>query len=119
MRAWLLSMLLLATPAFAEAPAPIVVAPAGSCAEDDANRAPRALPKPPADEPAPLEAGVLHLSPADVASNAALAGLPLPAPAAFEGPGACDNPGSGCAGARIVEDPDPGTGCGFPGSGCP
>jgi len=119
MRAWLLSMLLLAAPAFAEAPAPIVVAAAGSCAEDDPNRAPRALPKPPADETAPLAVGVLHLTPANVAANAAFAGLPRPPTAAFEGPGACDNPGSGCAGAKIVEDPDPGTGCGFPGSACP
>jgi hypothetical protein len=52
---------------------------------------------------------------------------PVGAPAAgpdvppFEPPGrdSCDTPGSGCAAVReIFEDPDPGTGCGFPGSPC-
>jgi len=118
MRTWLLSMLLLAAPAFAGAPATIVVAPAGECAGDE-DLARRTLPEPPANEPTPLEVGALHLTPTDVASKAPLAGLPLPAPGAFAGPGACDNPGSGCAAAKIVEDPDPGTGCGFPGSACP
>lgn len=41
----------------------------------------------------------------------------------FDPPGrdSCDDPGSGCAAApvcEICEDPDPGTGCGFPGSPC-
>jgi hypothetical protein len=37
----------------------------------------------------------------------------------FEPPGrdACDEPGSGCSGA-VFDDPDPGSGCGFPGSPC-
>jgi hypothetical protein len=119
MRAWLLSMLVLATPALAGTPATLEVAPAGICAGDEGDLDPRVLPVPPAGEPAALEVGIVHLTPADVASNAALAALPLPAPAVFEGPGACDNPGSGCAGREILEDPDPGTGCGFPGSPCP
>lgn len=42
----------------------------------------------------------------------------------FEPPGrdSCDSPGSGCSAepeCEICEDPDPGTGCGFPGSPCP
>jgi hypothetical protein len=39
----------------------------------------------------------------------------------FDPPGrdSCDDPGSGCAVVcEICEDPDPGTGCGFPGSPC-
>ena len=39
----------------------------------------------------------------------------------FDAPGrdSCDTPGSGCAAVcQICEDPDPGTGCGFPGSPC-
>lgn len=39
----------------------------------------------------------------------------------FDPPGrdSCDEPGSGCAAfCEICEDPDPGTGCGFPGSPC-
>jgi hypothetical protein len=39
----------------------------------------------------------------------------------FDPPGrdSCDDPGSGCAAVcEICEDPDPGTGCGFPGSPC-
>ena len=39
----------------------------------------------------------------------------------FDPPGrdSCDDPGSGCtAVCEICEDPDPGTGCGFPGSPC-
>ncbi|HEU4427438.1 MAG TPA: hypothetical protein VFT98_01690 [Myxococcota bacterium] len=45
-----------------------------------------------------------------------LAGPEIPP---FEPPGrdACDDPGSGCR-TVIFEDPDPGTGCGFPGSPC-
>lgn len=46
---------------------------------------------------------------------------PMVAP--FDPPGrdSCDEPGSGCAAepvCEICEDPDPGTGCGFPGSPC-
>jgi hypothetical protein len=40
----------------------------------------------------------------------------------FDPPGrdSCDDPGSGCSAVcEICEDPDPGTGCGFPGSPCP
>jgi len=119
MRAWLLSMLVLATPAFAETPTALGVAPAGICAGDEGDLDQRALAKPPVGEPAALEGGVLHLTPANVASNAARAALPRPAAAFFEGPGSCDNPGSGCAGKQIFEDPDPGSGCGLPGSPCP
>ena len=38
----------------------------------------------------------------------------------FDPPGrdSCDDPGSGCL-SKIFDDPDPGTGCGFPGSPCP
>ncbi|HEY8119764.1 MAG TPA: hypothetical protein VII78_00470 [Myxococcota bacterium] len=39
----------------------------------------------------------------------------------FDAPGrdSCDGPGSGCAAVRtIADDPDPGTGCGMPGSPC-
>jgi hypothetical protein len=39
----------------------------------------------------------------------------------FDAPGrdSCDTPGSGCAAVcQICDDPDPGTGCGFPGSPC-
>jgi hypothetical protein len=39
----------------------------------------------------------------------------------FDPPGrdSCDDPGSGCSAVcEICEDPDPGTGCGFPGSPC-
>jgi hypothetical protein len=129
MRAWLLSIFVLAAPALAEAPATIVVAPAGECAGEERDLARPALPKPPArdaagpvgiaNDPTPTPAGVVHLTPTNVASNAPLAEAPLPALSAFGGPGACDNPGSGCALEKIIEDPDPGTGCGFPGSGCP
>jgi hypothetical protein len=39
----------------------------------------------------------------------------------FDPPGrdTCDDPGSGCSAVCVIcEDPDPGTGCGFPGSPC-
>jgi hypothetical protein len=39
----------------------------------------------------------------------------------FDPPGrdSCDDPGSGCSAVcEICDDPDPGTGCGFPGSPC-
>jgi hypothetical protein len=62
---------------------------------------------------------VVHLIPASVSSHASVATFAGPTPAAFGGPGACDNPGSGCMTQRIADDPDPGSGCGFPGSPCP
>jgi len=51
-------------------------------------------------------------------SSAPPAGPEIPP---FDPPGrdSCDDPGSGCAVVcEICEDPDPGTGCGFPGSPC-
>ena len=109
---------------------PNELAPPGVCAGDErelevragANRSSAA-----ADEatPAGLADGIagpaqLHLSPIQVGAAGGSLGLPVPEAPAFAGPGACDDPGSGCAGGgKINEDPDPGTGCGFPGSPCP
>jgi hypothetical protein len=60
----------------------------------------------------------LLLSPEQVAAGGGPLALDLPAPSTFAGPGACDSPGSGCTSSKL-DDPDPGTGCGFPGSPCP
>jgi hypothetical protein len=128
-------MVLFALPALA-APPKIVVAPAGDCAGEERELANPLLPKGVAPEDAALapEAPVAepdtglavgpepiaHLTPANVAANLPPAGSPLqqPVPPSFAGPGACDTPGSGCV-EGLFEDPDPGTGCGFPGSPCP
>lgn len=119
MRGWLLPILLLATPALGEAPARLVLAPAGDCAGEERDLALPPLPKP-VQEETPPPASLLHLSPTDVAANATRASvLAPPVPTAFSGPDACDNPGSGCALEKLLDDPDPGTGCGFPGSTCP
>jgi hypothetical protein len=119
MRAWLLWIAFAATPALAGAPGRLDLAPAGECAGEERELAVALLPKPPAEEDAKPPASVLHLNPNEVAASAVLVSPSLPEPAAFSGPGACDNPGSGCALGELVEDPDPGTGCGFPGSACP
>lgn len=121
MRACVLGMLLLATPAFAGAPT-IVVAPAGECAGEERELAHPFVPKParPTDAAlASLPLALSHLAPTSVAAGTAPANAQLPSPPAFSGPGACDNPGSGCVSEKLLEDPDPGTGCGFPGSACP
>lgn len=127
MRTCLLALSLAAAPAWAESQprttATIAVAPAGECAGEERELAQHLLPKgaeeadavPAATGPSALS----HLAPTQVAAAAPAATVPLPALPAFAGPGACDNPGSGCATERIVDDPDPGSGCGFPGSPCP
>jgi hypothetical protein len=117
-------MCLLAAPAFAEAPQPtLVVAPAGDCAGEERELVLPVLPKAASkDEAVSLAtgpSGLALLDPKQVASSGPLAGLPPPAPSAFAGPGACDTPGSGCVTEKLVDDPDPGSGCGFPGSPCP
>ena len=119
MRVWLLSIVVLAAPAFAENPAPIVFAPAGECAGEERELTLDPLPKPAANQSIPPQASLLHVSPAQVAANASAGGPPPPNSSAFAGPGACDNPGSGCVQERVFEDPDPGSGCGLPGSPCP
>ena len=120
MRVCAFLLLVIAAPALADEPARIVVAPAGECAGDERDLVLAPLAKPGQDGaelPAP---GALHLSPAQVAAHdpAPAAGTP-PVPSAFTGPGACDNPGSGCVLEKLLDDPNPGTGCGFPGSSCP
>lgn len=59
-----------------------------------------------------------HLTPTQVAATPTADAPPLPLPPAFAGPDACDEPGSGCV-LKSLEDPDPGSGCGMPGSNCP
>ncbi len=121
MRACVFGMLLFALPAFAETPK-IVVAPAGECAGEERELSHPFLPKSARADESALSTSTLavtHLTPANVAATTSLASAPLPMPAAFSGPGACDNPGSGCVSEKLFEDPDPGTGCGFPGSVCP
>jgi hypothetical protein len=118
----------------------VVVAPAGECAGEERELAANLLPKPgdgadrkvgtqlatpfgsaPASAGAtpPAASAATHLSPAQVAGAPSAATTTPPAPPVFGGPGACDDPGSGCSTGKVVEDPDPGTGCGFPGSPCP
>jgi hypothetical protein len=121
MRACVLAMVLFAGPGLAE-PAKVVIAPAGECAGEERELRHPLLPKSARQsdsERALQPAALAHLSPANVAATAASAGAPLPLPPAFSGPGACDDPGSGCVSEKLLEDPDPGTGCGFPGSVCP
>ncbi|HEY8121056.1 MAG TPA: hypothetical protein VII78_07025 [Myxococcota bacterium] len=121
MRACLLATLLLAPPALAGAPT--VLAPAGVCAGEEPDLVVRLLPRAKSAEdalaPASSLSGVLHLSPMDVSAASAFATLAAPNFPAFGGTGACDNPGSGCIPDKIADDPNPGTGCGFPGSPCP
>jgi hypothetical protein len=119
MRAAVVAMVLLAAPASAQAPPQIVVAPAGECAGEELDLAQGVFPLAPAPSEAPPEFTLAHLTPANVAANGSVAGAPPPTAPEFLGPGSCDNPGSGCLGEKLVEDPDPGTGCGFPGSPCP
>ena len=119
MRGWLLTFLALAAPALADEPPALRVAPAGTCAGEESDVATRLLPAPLATEPAPGAPSVVHLVPSSVSAGTGGTTFALPTPSAFAGPGACDNPGSGCITERIVDDPDPGTGCGFPGSACP
>jgi hypothetical protein len=124
MRASLLAMIVLAAPALGGAPDALAIAPAGVCAGEEPGQALPAPPGPPGteavrDESRPPLAGALHLSPNDVAVPVAQATETPPGPPGFAGPGPCDNPGSGCAGEKIVDDRDPGSGCGFPGSPCP
>jgi len=135
MRVCLLGLLLLATGASAET-GKLVVAPAGVCAGEERDLTLPVGAKPAADEessasegpaagavpggaPAVTLPAALHLSPTQVASGAAVSGLAPPVPPAFAGPGACDEPGSGCSLEKVLDDPDPGTGCGLPGSPCP
>jgi hypothetical protein len=122
-RAFVVAMCLLATSAVAEdAPPALAVAPAGECAGEERELAQPFLPKAASkDEAVPLATGASGLgllSPTQVAASGALAGVPPPTAPSFAGPGACDTPGSGCV-TEIVDDPDPGSGCGFPGSPCP
>jgi hypothetical protein len=117
MRLWPLLALALAAPAVAGAP-PIVVAPAGPCAGEEPELR---LLLAPSRGLVPPPGAVQHLTASAVDAGAAAPGSELapPAPSPFAGPDACDNPGSGCLQDRLFEDPDPGTGCGFPGSVCP
>jgi hypothetical protein len=119
MRAWIACLALVAVPALAEPPARIAVAPAAECAGEERDLALPPLPKP-GDADAPLpNPGILHLTLAQVAAGGPRVLTPPPTASSFEGPGPCDEPGSGCALDKLVDDPDPGTGCGFPGSPCP
>lgn len=95
----------------------IVLAPAGECAGDERDLALPLLPK--AGENDAAAPAHLLLSPLNVASAANGPSAALPELPAFAGPGACDNPGSGCLPEKVIDDPDPGSGCGFPGSPCP
>jgi hypothetical protein len=99
----------------------LVLAPAGECAGEERDLALPLLPNLGAKGGANDASTPAHLllSPLSVASSAGLPGAELPEPPLFGGPGACDNPGSGCLLEKIIDDPDPGTGCGFPGSPCP
>ena len=119
MRHWLACLALVAAPALAEPPAELVVAPAGECAGEERDLGLPPLPRREDSEALLPSAGVLHLSPTQVASGPTRPLTPPPAASLFEGPGACDEPGSGCALEKLIDDPDPGTGCGFPGSPCP
>jgi hypothetical protein len=119
MRLWLACLLLVAAPALAGPPATIVVAPAGECAGEERDLVLPPLPGREDSEAFVLVPGVLHLSPKQVASGPPRALIPPPAASPFEGPGPCDEPGSGCALEKLIDDPDPGSGCGFPGSPCP
>jgi hypothetical protein len=119
MRVWLLPLLALAAPALADVPPGVPLAPAGTCAGEEPDLAQEPAGAQPLNEPTPAPLSVVHLMPTGVSSGASVPGFAPPTVSAFSGPGACDNPGSGCITERIVDDPDPGTGCGFPGSACP
>jgi hypothetical protein len=97
--------------------------PAGSCLEAGVASEPRSVG---ADAPS-VALGDTASCPFYVAGVPAL--IPPVGSAAADGPGidpfdppgrdSCDDPGSGCSAVcEICEDPDPGTGCGFPGSPC-
>jgi hypothetical protein len=103
----------LAAPALGEAPK-LAVAPAGVCAGEEPDLIVRLTDE---DDDARMPISLL-LTPSDVAAGTPSAGLPAPALPQFSGPGPCDDPGSGCRTRPILEVPDPGTGCGFPGSEC-
>ena len=114
----LIALLLGSLASLASAEERLVVAAAGECAGEERELAARVLPKSSATVASATT--VLLLSPSDVAAaSPALAAAELPSPPSFSGPGACDNPGSGCVPDKVLDDPDPGTGCGFPGSPCP
>lgn len=64
----------------------------------------------------------VHLTPIQVAASPIPFSGPRPLPQAFSGPGACDQPGSGCQGqvlpaasGPVFVDPPPAGGCNFPG----
>lgn len=118
MRACAFALVLLAAPAFADAKPKIVVAPAGACAGEERELVAGPFPKAPKEASVP-GLSLAHLSPANVAASASSAAAALPSPPAFDGPGPCDNPGSGCSLAEMFDDPNPEAGCGFPGSPCP
>jgi len=98
--------------------------PAGSCLATDVSGA---LAASPASAPA-TALGDGAACPFHVAALPGIAPpVSSPPPAGpeippFDPPGrdSCDDPGSGCSAVvcEICEDPDPGTGCGFPGSPC-
>jgi hypothetical protein len=125
MRCAILALGLLAAPALGETPG-LALAPAGECAGEERELAPRASARAQdgdAEAPAPIPAAtgpnaLAHLTPLPPVAGGA-SPLAPPASSAFEGPGPCDTPGSGCAVKTLVDDPDPGTGCGLPGSACP
>lgn len=98
---------------------PSEVAAPAACAGEERDLAVRAAAARPkvqaASDAVPVQ---LLLSPREVAATGSPFALGLPTASSFAGPGACDSPGSGCAGSKL-DDPDPGTGCGFPGSPCP
>ena len=95
----------------------------GERGEDSRQTSRTDAPSAPREPSAPQLAGppiavAAHLTPTQVAATPAADAPPLPLPPAFAGPDACDEPGSGCV-LKSLEDPDPGTGCGMPGSNCP
>ncbi len=108
--------LLAAAPSLGLAPGEI--ASVGACAEA------RVLERkpPPGGDAASTSIGAarLRFSAQSVASAPPGASpIAAPAPVSFAGPGACDEPGSGCAGEPLVlDDPNPGSGCGIPGAPC-
>jgi hypothetical protein len=64
----------------------------------------------------------VHLTPIQVAASPIPFSGPRPLPQVFPGPGACDQPGSGCQGQvlpaaapPVFVDPSPTGGCNFPG----
>ncbi len=122
-RATLLAIALLLVSDRASAVDPSELAPPGLCAGEERDIELRAKGALPSGDEGTSTGGPsrLHLSPLQVAGAAGPApALPLPAAPSMVGPGPCDQPGSGCAGeVKVFDDPNPGTGCGFPGSPCP